>query len=85
MKTTIGISFTSKRLASGNLQIKFHVQGAKKVRYGYLLADGESTEEDIIEEIRRRLKMMETSQMDLLRFSFKQRWQDDHQFYLYSA
>ena len=85
MNTTTGISFTSKKLASGNIQVKFQIQGMKKVRYGYLLTSGDRTEEEIMKEIKIRLRMMENSQMDLLRFSFKQKWHDDHQFYLYSA
>lgn len=85
MKELDNIQFTAKRLPSGNLQVKFYIQHAEKRRYGYLLVEADCTEYEIRREIKARLARREHSGMDLLRFTFKNQWKDDHQFYLYSA
>nr|MBI1230985.1 hypothetical protein [Cytophagales bacterium] len=82
MKT---ITYTSKKLQSGNLQVKFYIEENQKSRYGYLLAPSGSTSEDIMEEIQQRIAFRETSKHDLLRFSFKEGWKDDYNFFLYTA
>ncbi|MEX2594515.1 MAG: hypothetical protein WD426_17225 [Anditalea sp.] len=83
METKIRI--ISKQLPSGNQQIKFFIEDEDHPRYGYLLIYGSKTVTEVIAEIKERLEMMEKSRMDLLRFSFKRPWRDDHNFYLYSA
>lgn len=85
MNVTNPITFSSKKLESGNLQVKFFIEGNTKSQYGYLLINGNCSDEEIMEEIKKRLTLMEHSKMDLQRFSFKQNWKDDHHFYLYSA
>ena len=78
-------SFTTKKYMSGNLQVKFHIQNSMKPYYGYLLVNQTLSDEEIMEEIKLRLDLREQSKMDLLKFTFKNQWKDDHQFYLYSA
>ncbi|MEX2568276.1 MAG: hypothetical protein WD431_20185 [Cyclobacteriaceae bacterium] len=85
MIKTPTISFTSKKLDSGNLQIKFFLQKDHQSKYGYLLLTGSPSEEEIMNEIKKRLDLRKRSKMDLLRFSFKQHWKDDYQFFLYSS
>ncbi|GAB2990711.1 hypothetical protein GCM10027284_04220 [Cyclobacterium sediminis] len=85
MRDLHNISFTTKKLMSGNLQVKFHIQNAMKPYYGYLLVNQALSDEEIMEEIKLRLNLREQSKMDLLKFTFKNQWKDDHQFYLYSA
>ncbi|WP_375582957.1 hypothetical protein [Cyclobacterium xiamenense] len=85
MSKNIDIRFTAKPLSSGNLQVKFYIRNGRKSSYGYLLTRSECTEEEILEEIKQRLARRTESRMDLLRFTFKNRWKDDHQFFLYSA
>lgn len=85
MNAANAITFSSKKLESGNLQVKFFIEGNFKSKYGYLLISGHCTDEEIMEEIKKRLNLMEHSKMDLRRFSFKQQWKDDHHFFLYSA
>ncbi|WP_308428822.1 hypothetical protein [Echinicola pacifica] len=75
----------SKLLPSGNHQVKFYVEDQAHPRYGYLLVQGDRAVGDVIREIRERMAQMERSRMDLHRFSFKNQWHDDHNFYLYSA
>lgn len=82
MKT---ITYTCKKLDSGNLQVKFFIDEKGKSRYGYLLAPSESSAEEIIAEIQQRIQFRETSKHDLLRFSFKEGWKDDYNFFLYTA
>ncbi|MDN3668021.1 hypothetical protein QWY93_01535 [Echinicola jeungdonensis] len=79
------IRIVSKQLASGNHQVKFFVEDEMRPRYGYLLVKGNRLVGEVIAEIRERMEMMEKSTIDLHRFSFKNTWQDDHNFYLYSA
>jgi hypothetical protein len=79
------ITYTSKKLDSGNLQVKFFVDDTDKSRYGYLLAPSESSAEEIIAEIQQRIQFRETAKLDLLRFSFKEGWKDDYNFFLYTA
>ena len=85
METTNNIKIVSKRLPSGNHQVKFFIEDELHPRYGYLLVSGSKSVAEVIAEIKQRLEMMEKSKMDLLRFSFKTPWRDDHNFYLYSA
>ena len=85
MRDFNSISFTTKKLVSGNLQVKFHIQNSSRPSYGYLLVNGYFSDEEIMEEIKLRLNLREQSKMDLLKFTFKNEWKDDHQFYLYSA
>ncbi|EPR69270.1 hypothetical protein [Cyclobacterium qasimii] len=85
MRDLNSISFTTKKLVSGNLQVKFQIQNASRPSYGYLLVNQAFSDEDIMEEIKLRLNLREKSKMDLLKFTFKNQWKDDHQFYLYSA
>lgn len=79
------IRIISKQLPSGNQQVKFFVEDELHPKYGYLLINGSKSYSEVIEEITRRMEMMENSRLDLLRFSFKSSWKDDHNFYLYSA
>lgn len=79
------ISFTTKKLVSGNIQVKFHIRNNKRPSYGYLLVNEAYSDDEIMEEIRLRLNLREQSKMDLLKFTFKNEWKDDHQFYFYSA
>lgn len=85
MTTSAKIRIVSKQLASGNHQVKFYVDDEVHPKYGYLLVSGNRAVGDVIQEIRERIEMMERSRMDLNRFSFKNNWRDDHNFYLYSA
>lgn len=85
MESTHNIKIVSKRLPSGNHQVKFFIEDELHPRYGYLLVYGSKSVSEVIAEIRQRLELMEKSKMDLLRFSFKTPWRDDHNFYLYSA
>ncbi|WP_162343897.1 hypothetical protein [Cyclobacterium salsum] len=85
MRESENIQFTAKKLTSGNLQVKFYIRHANKPSYGYLLIEEGCSEEEIRREIKARLARREDSRMDLLRFTFKNQWKDDHQFYLYSA
>ncbi|MEX2513332.1 MAG: hypothetical protein WD398_10545 [Cyclobacteriaceae bacterium] len=85
MIETPTIRFESKKLDSGNLQIKFFIQKDDHSKYGYLLLSGSPSEEEITNEIKKRLDLRRRSGMDLLRFSFKQHWKDDYQFFLYSS
>ena len=79
------IRIISKQLPSGNQQVKFFIEDEAHPKYGYLLISGSKSPTEVIEEIKERLELMEQSKMDLLRFSFKRTWRDDHNFYLYSA
>lgn len=79
------ISIVSKQLPSGNQQVKFFVEDELHPKYGYLLIDGVKSHSEVIEEIKERMEMMEKSRLDLMRFSFKNTWKDDHNFYLFSA
>ena len=79
------IRIVSKQLPSGNQQVKFFIEDEIHPKYGYLLMPEEKNHAEVIAEIKERLELMEKSRMDLLRFSFKRTWQDDHNFYLYSA
>lgn len=85
MKIEDNIRIISKKLPSGNQQVKFFIEDEVHPRYGYLLVYGHKSTPEVIAEIKQRLEMMERSKMDLLRFSFKTPWRDDHNFYLYSA
>ncbi|WP_339924701.1 hypothetical protein [uncultured Cyclobacterium sp.] len=85
MRDPNSISFTTKKLISGNLQVKFQIQNASRPSYGYLLVSQAFSDEEIMEEIKLRLNLREKSKMDLLKFTFKNQWKDDHQFYLYTA
>ncbi|MFO7826216.1 MAG: hypothetical protein R6V72_19935 [Cyclobacterium sp.] len=85
MKNCFKINFTTKKLTSGNVQVKFHVLDTPKPRYGYLLVGADYSDQEIIDEIKLRLSQRSHSKMDLLRFTFKNHWKDDHQFFLYSA
>ena len=79
------IRIVSKQLPSGNQQVKFFIEDELHPKYGYLLIEGAKNPAEIIAEIKERMEMMEQSRMDLMRFSFKKTWKDDHNFYLYSA
>lgn len=85
MENAPKIRIISKQLASGNHQVKFFVEDQLHPRYGYLLVQGDRAVADVIQEIRDRIALVERSRMDLHRFSFKNQWRDDHNFYLYSA
>ncbi|QDH80952.1 hypothetical protein FKX85_18645 [Echinicola soli] len=85
MEKSPKIRIVSKLLASGNHQVKFFVEDEVHPRYGYLLVQGDRAVSDVIDEIRERMELMERSNIDLNRFSFKSQWRDDHNFYLYSA
>lgn len=85
MDNHMNIRIISKQLPSGNQQVKFFIEDEAHPRYGYLLVYGSKSAAEVIVEIKERLALMEKSRMDLLRFSFKRPWQDDHNFYLYSA
>jgi hypothetical protein len=85
MKNMPNIRIVSKQLPSGNQQVKFFIEDEIHPRYGYLLIEGIRSYEEVVEEIKERIAMMEKSRMDLMRFSFKKTWKDDHNFYLYSA
>lgn len=85
MRESDRIQFTAKQLSSGNLQVKFYIQHADKPSYGYLLIEAGCTEAEIRNEIKLRLARRQDSGIDLLRFTFKNQWKDDHQFYFYSA
>lgn len=79
------ITYTTKKLSSGNLQVRFTVEGGGKSRYGYLLVDGAMTDNEILKEINKRLQMRQNARLDMLKFSFKETWKDDYSFFLYSA
>jgi len=79
------ISIVSKQLPSGNQQVKFFIEDKLHPKYGYLLIEGSKSHAEVVAEIKERIEMMEKSRMDLMRFSFKKTWKDDHNFYLYSA
>lgn len=79
------ISYTTKRLPSGNLQVKFTVKGEEYARYGYLLVEGHRTDEEIYAELRSRIVMRRKATLDLMKFSFKEYWKDDNRFFMYSA
>ena len=85
MENKDNIRIVSKQLPSGNQQVKFFIEDEAHPRYGYLLVYGDKSVPEVIAEIKERMEMMEKSRMDLLRFSFKTPWRDDHNFYLYSA
>ena len=85
MNKASSIRIVSKQLPSGNQQVKFFIEDELHPKYGYLLIEGARTSAEIIAEIKERMEMMEQSRMDLMRFSFKKTWKDDHNFYLYSA
>jgi hypothetical protein len=85
MRDDNSISFTTKKLVSGNIQVKFHVLNRTRPSYGYLLVNETFNDQEIMEEIKLRLSLREQSKMDLLKFTFKREWKDDHQFYYYSA
>ena len=85
MKNMPNIRIVSKQLPSGNQQVKFFIDDELHPKYGYLLINGSKSHSEVIDEIKERMKMMEKSRMDLIRFSFKKTWKDDHNFYLYSA
>ena len=85
MKNMPNIRIVSKQLPSGNQQVKFFIEDELHPKYGYLLIEGVKSHEEVVEEIKERIAVMETSRMDLMRFSFKKTWKDDHNFYLYSA
>ncbi|WP_209331931.1 hypothetical protein [Lunatimonas salinarum] len=79
------ISYTTKKLPSGNLQVKFTVEGGLMPKYGYLLIEGNCTDEEIFHELRCRILMRQSSNLDLMKFSFKEYWKEDHNFFMYSA
>lgn len=79
------ISYTTKRLKSGNLQVKFTVDGTGSPTYGYLLIEGSLSDEEIFAELNRRIQERRNAKLDLMKFSFKQYWKDDHTFFMYSA
>jgi hypothetical protein len=85
MNSIHSITYSKKKLASGNYQVKFFVKGGAEEKYGYLLICGNQSEEEILGEIRRRIEYFYTSKSDLHRFSFTREFKDDHNFYLYSA
>lgn len=85
MNKVPSIRIVSKQLPSGNQQVKFFIEDELHPRYGYLLIEGAKGPAEIIAEIKERMEMMEQSRLDLMRFSFKKTWKDDHNFYLYSA
>lgn len=82
MKT---ITYTSKKLDSGNLQIKFYIDDNDKSRYGYLLTPSGRSSDEIVQEIQERIQFRESAKHDLLKFSFKEGWKDDYNFFLYTA
>ncbi|HLT06828.1 MAG TPA: hypothetical protein VK014_04830 [Cyclobacteriaceae bacterium] len=79
------IRIVSKQLPSGNQQVKFFIEDELHPKYGYLLIEGAKSHAEVVAEIQERMEMMEKSRLDLMRFSFKKTWKDDHNFYLYSA
>ncbi|MCC5938547.1 MAG: hypothetical protein JJU34_14805 [Lunatimonas sp.] len=79
------ISYTTKKLPSGNLQVKFTVEGGALPKYGYLLIEGTRTDDEIYDELRARIMMRQTAKLDLMKFSFKEYWKEDHNFFMYSA
>ncbi|MBS9524727.1 hypothetical protein KIH41_15770 [Litoribacter ruber] len=79
------IRITSKKLASGNHQVKFFIEDEKHPQYGYLLVTGSRSVGEVIEEIKNRIAEKRKASYDLQRFSFSRNYQDDHNFYLYSA
>lgn len=79
------ITYTSKKLDSGNLQIKFYIDDNDKSRYGYLLTPSGRSADEIVQEIQERIQFRESAKHDLLRFSFKEGWKDDYNFFIYSA
>jgi len=85
METSPKIRIITKQLPSGNCQVKFFIDDQHKPQYGYLLVNGVRPVSDVIREIRERLEQIRQSKLDMYRFSFKRNWQDDHNFYLYSA
>jgi hypothetical protein len=79
------IRITSKKLASGNHQVKFYIEDEKHPQYGYLLVTGSRSVGEVIEEIKNRIAQKRQAAYDLQRFNFSSNWRDDHNFYLYSA
>ncbi|EON76094.1 hypothetical protein ADIS_3222 [Lunatimonas lonarensis] len=79
------ISYTTKQLPSGNLQVKFSVEGGEFPRYGYLLIEGDRTDEEIYAELWSRITMRKRATLDLMKFSFKEYWKDDNRFFIYTA
>jgi hypothetical protein len=79
------IRITSKKLASGNQQVKFYIEDEKHPQYGYLLVTGTRSVGEVIEEIKGRIAQKRQAAYDLQRFNFNKNWRDDHNFYLYSA
>ena len=85
MSNKLDIRIISKQLPSGNQQVKFFIEDELHPKYGYLLIEEAKSHAEVIAEIKERMEMMEKSRLDLMRFSFKKIWKDDHNFYLYSA
>jgi hypothetical protein len=79
------ISFTQKALASGNIQVKFFIEDEKKPMYGYLLTHEPKPVGEIIAEIQERMQQRRMTLSGLHTLSSKNRSQDDHNFYLFTA
>ena len=63
----VKLKLTSKKLQSGNFQIRFSTEGFDDGYYGYLLAEPRTSVKDIIEKISRHVEGMANSERYLQR------------------
>ncbi|MHA7128132.1 hypothetical protein [Algoriphagus namhaensis] len=85
MERTSTISIETKRLSSGNQQIKFFVEDESQPQYGYLLVSEPKPVGEIIDEIRERLERRMAAQQAIDPFFPVAPAPDDKNFYLFSA
>ncbi|WP_439474243.1 hypothetical protein [Algoriphagus formosus] len=79
------INISTKALSSGNLQVKFFVEGSPKQEYGYLLVNEPKPVGEIIAEIQNRLARRRAAAQRIDPLFPIAPQTDDLDFYLFSA
>lgn len=79
------ISIETKKLSSGNHQIKFFVADESQPQYGYLLVSEPKPVGVIIEEIKMRMERRQNASRNIDPFFPLETQSEDRNFYLFSA
>ncbi len=79
------ISIETKKLASGNCQVKFFVENGPKDQYGYLLMSEPKPVGIIIEEIKAKMEKRRVAERQIDPFFPVSPQSEDKNFYLFSA
>lgn len=79
------ISIQTKKLSSGNHQVKFFVADENQPQYGYLLVSEPKPVGDIIDEIKMRMERKRNASRNIDPFFPLEPQAEDRNFYLFSA